>query len=129
MSFAERYSCKTILDPPEPIRRLYGRDHLDHVLGTFGLLLFFNEFVRLVWGPAGLGLPLPAWLNTSFQIFPGIYYPTYRLMIGVAMGVSRRAALRGALTGKLISGLDRPTAPRKSSRKRFVWIRQRSRRG
>ena len=35
------------------IRRLYGRDHLDHVLGTFGLLLFFNELVRLIWGPAG----------------------------------------------------------------------------
>ena len=41
------------------IRRLYGRDHLDHVLGTFGLLLFFNELVRLVWGPAGMTLSLP----------------------------------------------------------------------
>src|ERR1051325_7252729 len=30
------------------IRPLYGRDHLDHVLGTFGLLLFFNELVRLI---------------------------------------------------------------------------------
>src|SRR6476661_9057675 len=58
------------------IRRLYSRSHLDHVLGTFGLVLFFNELVRLVWGPAGLSLPLPAWLNTSFQIFPGVYYPT-----------------------------------------------------
>ncbi len=38
------------------IRRLYGRDHLDHVLGTFGLILFFNELVRLVWGPAGMNL-------------------------------------------------------------------------
>src|SRR5271166_4163777 len=28
------------------IRPLYGRDHLDHVLGTFGLLIFFNELVR-----------------------------------------------------------------------------------
>src|SRR5712691_6825507 len=27
------------------LRRLYGRDHLDHVLGTFGLILFFNELV------------------------------------------------------------------------------------
>ena len=36
------------------IRPLYGRDHLDHVLGTFGLILFFNELVRLIWGPAGL---------------------------------------------------------------------------
>ena len=25
------------------MRRLYGRDHLDHVLGTFGLILFFDE--------------------------------------------------------------------------------------
>src|SRR6202022_4471915 len=45
------------------LRRLYRRDHLDHVLGTFGLILFFNELVRLVWGPAGLSLPLPSWLN------------------------------------------------------------------
>src|SRR4030065_445176 len=41
------------------MRRLYGRDHLDHVLGTFGLLLFFNELVRLIWGPAGLNLTPP----------------------------------------------------------------------
>src|SRR3974390_2391822 len=42
------------------IRRLYGRDHLDHVLGTFGLILFFKELVPLIWGPAGLTLPLPS---------------------------------------------------------------------
>ena len=46
------------------MRRLYGRDHLDHVLGTFGLILFFNELVRLIWGPAGMNLTLPPWLNT-----------------------------------------------------------------
>jgi branched-chain amino acid transport system permease protein len=63
------------------LRRLYGRDHLDHVLGTFGLILFFNELVRLIWGPAGLSLPLPSWLNTGFEIFPGVFYPTYRLLI------------------------------------------------
>ena len=51
------------------IRPLYGRDHLDHVLGTFGLVLFFNELVRIVWGPAGLRVPLPDWLNTSVPIF------------------------------------------------------------
>src|SRR5258705_7253426 len=63
------------------LRRLYGRDHLDHVLGTFGLILFFNELVRIVWGPAGLRLPLPDWLNTSVQILPGLDYPTYRIAI------------------------------------------------
>ena len=63
------------------MRRLYGRNHLDHVLGTFGLILFFNELVRLVWGPAGRNLPLPAWLTPAIEIFPGVYYPAYRFAI------------------------------------------------
>src|SRR3954451_5884373 len=56
------------------IRRLYGRDHLDHVLGTFGLILFFNELVRLIWRPGERNLPLTGWLSTSVEIFPGVYY-------------------------------------------------------
>jgi branched-chain amino acid transport system permease protein len=63
------------------LRRLYGRDHLDHVLGTFGLILFFNELVRLIWGPAGLSLPLPMWLIYPVEILPGFFYPTYRVAI------------------------------------------------
>ncbi len=63
------------------IRRLYGREHLDHVLGTFGLILFFNELVRLIWGPAGMTLPLPSQMLTAVQVLPGIYYPAYRLVI------------------------------------------------
>jgi branched-chain amino acid transport system permease protein len=63
------------------IRRLYGRDHLDHVLGTFGLLLFFNELVRLIWGPAGMTLPLPSEMLTAVQVLPGVYYPAYRIVI------------------------------------------------
>jgi len=63
------------------MRRLYDRDHLDHVLGTFGLILFFNELVRLVWGPAGKTLPLPSWLNRSIEILPGVPYSMYRLAI------------------------------------------------
>jgi branched-chain amino acid transport system permease protein len=63
------------------LRHLYGRDHVDHVLATFGLILFFNEAVRLIWGPAGLALPLPSWLSVPVQILPGFYYPAYRLAI------------------------------------------------
>src|ERR1700685_3767357 len=63
------------------IRPLYGRSHLDQVLGTFGLLLFFNEWVRLVWGPAGMTLSLPSAMLTAVQIIPGVYYPAYRLVI------------------------------------------------
>jgi branched-chain amino acid transport system permease protein len=63
------------------LRHLYGRDHLDHVLATFGLILFFNEAVRVIWGPAGLSLPLPGWLTVPIEILPGIYYSSYRLSI------------------------------------------------
>jgi branched-chain amino acid transport system permease protein len=71
------------------MRRLYGRDHLDHVLGTFGLLLFFNELVRLVWGPAGMTLSLPPALLTAVELLPGVYYPLYRaVIIAVALIVA-----------------------------------------
>ena len=63
------------------MRRLYGRDHLDHVLGTFGLILFFDETVRLIWGPGGRSLPVPSWLNQSIEIVPGFEYSAYRLAI------------------------------------------------
>jgi len=63
------------------IRPLYGRDHLDHVLGTFGLLIFFNELVRLVWGPAGMTLSLPSEMLTAVEVLPGVFYPVYRLVI------------------------------------------------
>jgi branched-chain amino acid transport system permease protein len=66
------------------IRRLYARNHLDHVLGTFGLILFFNELVRLIWGPAGMTLPLPPQMLTAVQMIPGVYYPLYRLVIILA---------------------------------------------
>ena len=71
------------------MRRLYGRDHLDHVLGTFGLLLFFNELVRLIWGPAGMTLSLPPALLTAVELLPGVYYPLYRaVIIAVALIVA-----------------------------------------
>jgi branched-chain amino acid transport system permease protein len=71
------------------LRRLYGRDHLDHVLGTFGLILFFNELVRLIWGPAGMNLGLPPWLNRSIEILPGVPYSAYRFtIILVALAVA-----------------------------------------
>src|SRR5207253_7704604 len=66
------------------MRRLYGRDHLDHVLGTFGLILFFNELVRLLWGPAGMTLPLPTQMLTAVEVLPGVYYPLYRVVIIVS---------------------------------------------
>src|SRR5258708_18669088 len=66
------------------MRRLYGRDHLDQVLATFGLILFFNELVRAVWGPAGKSIAVPAFLARTVEILPGMPYPAYRFAIIVA---------------------------------------------
>ncbi len=63
------------------IRPLYGRNHLDHVLATFGLLLFFDDLARLIWGSAGMTLSLPSQMLSAVQVIPGIYYPVYRLVI------------------------------------------------
>ena len=41
------------------VARLYRRDHLDHVLATFGLVLFFNELVRIIWGSQPVCLQVP----------------------------------------------------------------------
>jgi branched-chain amino acid transport system permease protein len=68
------------------LRTLYTRNHLDQVLATFGLILFFNEFVRLLWGPIGLDIPLPEVLNGSVELFLGIRYPAFRLVI-IAVGI------------------------------------------
>jgi branched-chain amino acid transport system permease protein len=63
------------------MRPLYARGHLDQVLATFGLILFFNELVRIVWGPRPLFIDVPAWLAVSVEIFPDAGYPLYRLII------------------------------------------------
>ena len=40
-------------------RHLYDRDHLDQVIATFGIILFLNQGVKIVWGAAPLSLPMP----------------------------------------------------------------------
>ncbi len=62
------------------VSRLYRRDHLDHVLATFGLVLFFNEVVRMIWGPQPVFVSLPESLSGTVELF-GFSYPTYRFLI------------------------------------------------
>ena len=68
------------------IRRLYARDHLDHVLATFGLILCFDTAVQFLWGPEGMAIPLPAVLDGQVEILPEIVFPTFRLLI-IAVGL------------------------------------------
>ncbi len=63
------------------LRRLYHRDHLDQVLATFGLIFFFNELTRMIWGRQPLFMDVPPWLAGSVELLPGIRYPVYRLAI------------------------------------------------
>ena len=67
------------------LRTLYHRGHLDQVLATFGLILFFNELTRLIWGADGLSVPLSAFLNSSISLF-GLPYSMFRtIVIGVGL--------------------------------------------
>lgn len=68
------------------MRRLYKRDHLDQVLATFGLILFFNELVRILWGRQPLPLDPPAWLAGTVELIPGAPYPTFRLAV-IVVGI------------------------------------------
>ncbi|MEO1093050.1 MAG: branched-chain amino acid ABC transporter permease [Pseudomonadota bacterium] len=62
-------------------RQLYDRDHLDQVLATFGVILFVNEAVKVVWGPVPLSLAPPEWLAGSVTLVPGLLYPVYRFAV------------------------------------------------
>jgi len=73
-------------------RPLYTRDHLDHVLGTFGLILVLDTLAHLIWGPAGIAVPLPDWLEGQVGLFGDVVVPTYRLLI-IAVGLTTAAGL------------------------------------
>ncbi|WP_040617093.1 branched-chain amino acid ABC transporter permease, partial [Roseibium sp. TrichSKD4] len=70
-------------------RHLYDRDHLDQVLATFGVIIFLNEAVKVIWGAAPLSLPIPAAFDGSFQLMDNLRYPIYRIaLIGSGLGVA-----------------------------------------
>lgn len=73
-------------------RHLYDRPHLDQVLATFGVILFLDEAVKTLFGPAPLSLPGPEWLSGSIVLMPGLLYPVYRLAL-IAAGLAVAALL------------------------------------
>ena len=71
------------------LHRLYARDHLDQVVATFGLILFFNEAATMLFGRQPLFAQMPPWLAGSVELLPGVPYPAYRLaIIAVGLGVA-----------------------------------------
>ena len=79
------------------MRRLYQRDHLDQVLATFGLILFVNELVTMIFGRTPLFLDAPGFLNGAAEILPGVFYPVYRLAI-IGVGILVAAILYYIIT-------------------------------
>jgi branched-chain amino acid transport system permease protein len=90
-------------------RHLYDRDHLDQVIATFGIILFLNQGVKLVWGAAPLSLPIPEALSGSVMLMPGLLYPVWRLVV-IASGLLAGVVLYGLVAHTRIGMLVRAGA-------------------
>lgn len=87
------------------MRHLYDRDHLEQVLATFGLILFLNEGVKIIWGAAPLQVPMPQALSGTIRIADGVLYPVWRLAIigsGLAVAVGLWLVVTKTRVGMLI---------------------------
>ena len=87
------------------IRKLYARDHLDQVLATFGLILFFNQLTTLLFGRQPLFVEIPAFLEGSVAIMEGVRYPVYRIaiiLVGLLTAVGLYVLIARTRLGMLI---------------------------
>jgi len=93
------------------VSRLYRRDHLDHVLATFGLVMFFNELVRIIWGPQPLFVQVPEALGGTVKLL-GLNYPAYRfaiIVVGLVVAVLAQLVIHKTRLGMLIrAGAQHP---------------------
>ncbi len=94
------------------ISRLYHRSHLDHVLATFGMVMFFNELARIIWGVQPYFVSVPSGLSGSFEL-AGFSYPVYRLLIiftGLVVALGSYFLIQRTRLGMLIrAGSVNPT--------------------
>src|SRR5256886_2957008 len=87
------------------LRTLYERDHLDQVLATFGLILFFNELIAILWGRAAIYTATPAAFAGYIELAPRLRYPTYRaavILVGLAVAALLYVVVTRTRLGMLI---------------------------
>ncbi len=60
--------------------KLYGKEHLLQMLLTFGIVLFFEDFVKLIWGVEYKSVGVPGSLAGSISIL-GYPFPKYSILI------------------------------------------------
>ena len=86
------------------LRKFYRRGHLDQVLATFGLILFFNEVVRMIWGPAPVYMRTPDAFSGTIDVL-GFDYPSYRflvIVVGLAVAGGMYLLIHHTRIGMLI---------------------------
>jgi branched-chain amino acid transport system permease protein len=92
------------------VQWLYRRDHLYQVLATLGLILFTNEAVSLIFGRRPPLMDVPAFLQGSVPLLPGLDYPLMRLafiVVGALVAVGLWALVSHTRVGMLIrAGAD-----------------------
>ncbi|MGD9817704.1 MAG: branched-chain amino acid ABC transporter permease [Desulfomonilaceae bacterium] len=96
------------------LRPVYGRDVSFQLLLTFGVMLFLDDGVRLIWGPAHHLVNPPDVLSGVFPVFDQTY-PVYRLFLiamGPAVGIILWAFFSYSRYGKIIraAAMDREMA-------------------
>jgi branched-chain amino acid transport system permease protein len=96
------------------LRNVYGRDVSFQLLLTFGVMLFLDDGIRLIWGPAYHVVNPPELLSGVVPIFSQTY-PVYRLflvVIGPLAGLALWAFFSFSRWGKTIraSAMDREMA-------------------
>lgn len=96
------------------LRPVYGRDLSFQLLLTFGLMLFLDDGVRLIWGPAYHVVNPPSLLSGVIPLFSQTY-PVYRLflvILGPVVGIALWLFFSLTLWGKKIraAAMDRETA-------------------
>ena len=107
VTFASGYLLEYLI-----IRHLYQRDHMEQVLATFGLILFFNEAIRVSFGPAALFSDLPPSLSGFVEILPETPYPAYRLgviIVGLLCAVGIHLLVSRTRIGAMVrAGANNP---------------------
>jgi branched-chain amino acid transport system permease protein len=86
-------------------RHLYERNALEQVLATFGVIMFLNQGVKMVWGAAPLNIPVPDILSGSIPLMEGLRYPVYRFAImaaGLAVAAGLYLAISSTRAGMLV---------------------------
>ena len=107
VTFASGYLLELLI-----IRHLYQRDHMEQVLATFGLILFFNELIRIGFGPAALYSDLPPSLSGFVEILPDTPYPAYRLaviLVGLVLALAIHLFVSRTRVGAMVrAGANNP---------------------